>query len=911
VKISEEFSPVRLMLVGSATSLARELQGAGYSPSMIADTAAAWDEIRGGGPCLVVLRAEHKDCEALRLVNRLRAQADTLGVRVLLVSGDASNESLARAALDCGADECVFLPFATSELLARVGKLFRQCASAAATANARPLQAAAATPGSEWELLQSLGQGVLGIDPHGRITFENPEARALLGWRPGELVAWDVHAALHGRHEGPRACSPEARPINGTLRDGKPRRVYDANFLRRDGTGFPVEYVCTPVRDAGGALAGAVLCFSDMTQTRRAAERTHERLAESLALTKIATWLARLGAWTIDLPERKLTWSDENCAIHEVPPGYQPTLEEGISLFPPEHREHVTRLVDACARDGTPYEFEVPKFTAKGRSIWVRSMGEAVRDSTGRIVRLQGAFQDITERKLAEEALAQKDALLRIAGRVARIGGWAIDMSQHRIDWSGEVIDILELGREHPPLREFLRLASAQGRRRLAAAIGHCARTGTPFDLEAQVATSRGRPIWVRVIGEAERDASGAVRRVQGAVQDISERLTLEEQLRQAQRLESLGQLTGGVAHDFNNLLTVILGNAGILGEELEGVAHLQPLAQVVVDAAQRGADLTQRLLAFARRQALEPKVVDINQLVSGMDTILRRALGDHIVIDIQGADELWPALVDPMQLDNTLLNLCLNARDAMPRGGCLSIRTANEQLDHMRESRRRDVKAGQYVMLAVTDTGTGIAPEHMPRVFEPFFTTKEKGKGTGLGLAMTYGFVKQSAGHVEIESEPGRGTTVRLYLPRAAEAASERPQAALPVDHRPVRPRTGQTIMLVEDDELVRRFVHQQLLAMGYTVLEAHNGMQALAILDRGECVDLLFTDVVMPGMSGRELVELARAKRPALRVLYTSGYAEDAIVHDGRLDAGVQLLAKPYRRDEFARRISAALAE
>jgi PAS domain S-box-containing protein len=621
---------------------------------------------------------------------------------------------------------------------------------------------------SERELLQALGQGVIAFDPHGRITFENPEARALLGWPAGLLAGRDVHAALHGQ-ESPGACACEDCAIHRTLRDGKPRRVDDSTFLRRDGTAFPVEYVCTPLP------AGAVLCFSDVTETRLAARRTHAQLAESLALTKMATGLARLGAWTIDLPERKLTWSDENCAIHEVPPGYRPTLEEGLNLFAPEHREHVTRLVDACAREGKPYEFEVPKFTAKGRGIWVRSIGEAVRDPAGRIVRLQGAFQDITERKLAEEALRQKDALLRIAGRVARMGAWVIDLPQRRIDWSGEVIDILELERERrPQLREFLRLASAPGRRRLAAAIGQCARTGTPFDLEAQVATPRGRRIWVRVIGEAERDAGGAVRRVQGAVQDISERLALEEQLRQAQRLESLGQLTGGVAHDFNNLLTVILGNAGMLGEELEGVAHLQPMAQVVVDAAQRGADLTQRLLAFARRQALEPRVVDINQRLDGIDAILRSAIVDPVAIEVEPAAGLWPALVDPMQLDNTLLNLCLNARDAMPRGGRLGIRTSNVQLQDTGSTARRDVKAGHYVMLAVTDTGTGIAPEHMPRVFEPFFTTKEMGKGTGLGLAMTYGFVKQSGGHVEIESEPGRGTTVRLYLPRAAAAAGE-----------------------------------------------------------------------------------------------------------------------------------------
>jgi signal transduction histidine kinase len=509
----------------------------------------------------------------------------------------------------------------------------------------------------------------------------------------------------------------------------------------------------------------------------------HERLAQSLALTRIASRLARLGGWTIDLPDYKLTWSDENCAIHDVPPGYQPSLEEGLGLFEPEHREHVMRLVEACVRDGTPYEFELPKFTVTGRRIWVRSIGEAVRDASGTIVRLQGAFQD------------------------------------------------------------------------------------------------------------------------------ISERVALEEQLRQAQRLESLGQLTGGVAHDFNNLLTVILGNAEMLGEELEGKPALQPLAHVITEAAQRGAHLTQRLLAFARRQALEPRVVDVNRLVGEIEALLRRTLGQHIVIAIEPGDAVWPALVDPMQLDDALLNLCLNARDAMPHGGQLTIRTVNVRPADDAGRRHPALSDGEYVMLAVVDTGTGIAPEHLARVFEPFFTTKEKGKGTGLGLAMAYGFVKQSGGHVEIESQPGRGTTVRLYLPRASGVADA--PAATPTPQPQVR-RTGarRTILLVEDDALVRRYAHDQLLAIGHAVLEAGSGPEALALLERHEGIDLLFTDVAMPDMSGRDLADLAREKRPGLRVLYMSGYAQEAIVHDGRLDAGVQLLVKPYRREELARQVAMALA-
>ncbi len=655
--------------------------------------------------------------------------------------------------------------------------------------------------------------------------------------------------------------------------------------------------------DGSGSVLGRVGMVMDVTEQKL----TLERLAESLRLTRIATRLARLGAWTLDLPEYRMTWSEENCAIHEVPVGQQPTLAQGLAMFEPEHRDRVMRLVEACATQGVPYEFEVPKYTAKGRRIWVRSTGEAVRDSSGRIVRLQGAFQDITERKLAEDALRQKDALLHIAGRVARIGGWAIELPEQNFIWSAEGMDILELGQRRPRPRELLRLVDSLDRKRLVHAVGRCATTGTPFDLEARITTWRGRRSWVRVFGEADYDAQGVVRRVQGAVQDISERVAMQERLGQAQRLDSLGQLTGGVAHDFNNLLTVILGNAEMLTENLADDAQLRPLAELVTQAAQRGAELTQRLLAFARRQPLAPKPVDVSQLVAAMDTILRRTLGGDIVVTYDHVADLWPALVDPVQLDNTLLNLCLNARDAMPHGGRLHISTGNTQREEDVPGARADVVAGHYVLLSVSDTGTGIAREHVARVFEPFFTTKERGKGTGLGLAMVYGFVKQSGGHVEIDSQPGHGTTIRIYLPRAARA-SLAPAVPLPPAPAP-RAVGGSAVLLVEDDELVRRNARDQLLALGCVVMEACDGQQALEVLDCGEQVDLLFTDVVMPGMSGRELAAQAVERRPGLPVLYTSGYAQDAILHGGRLDAGVQLLSKPYRRDELARRIEEVL--
>ncbi|MBX3620709.1 MAG: response regulator [Rhizobacter sp.] len=384
---------------------------------------------------------------------------------------------------------------------------------------------------------------------------------------------------------------------------------------------------------------------------------------------------------------------------------------------------------------------------------------------------------------------------------------------------------------------------------------------------------------------------------------DISK---LNARLQQSQRLEAVGQLTGGVAHDFNNLLTVVMGNAELLVEQAADDAERRMLAEMIVSAAQRGAALTQQLLAFARKQALSPAPTDVNQLIAGMDSMLRPTLGEHIEIELIRAAGLWQAMVDPGQLENALLNLCLNARDAMRKGGRLTIETANTVLDQAYADTHPDVKPGQYVMLAVSDTGQGIAPEHLELVFQPFFTTKEK--GTGLGLAMVYGFVKQSAGHINIYSEAGHGTAVKLYLPRALGAA----HSALEPTER-LMPSGGQeTILVVEDDEMVRRYACQQLRSLGYRVIDVDNGVDALAFIERHDGVDLLFTDVVMPGgMNGRALADAARKQRPGLRVLYTSGYTENAIVHHGRLDPGVLLLAKPYRLVELARAIRSALSQ
>jgi signal transduction histidine kinase len=376
-------------------------------------------------------------------------------------------------------------------------------------------------------------------------------------------------------------------------------------------------------------------------------------------------------------------------------------------------------------------------------------------------------------------------------------------------------------------------------------------------------------------------------------------------QLRQAQKMEAVGQLTGGIAHDLNNILTVITGTIEILAEAVADRPELAAIAKMVEEAAARGADLTQRLLAFARKQPLQPRDVDVNSLVMEAANLLRPTLGEHVEVHMVLAGDTSRALIDPSQLTNAILNLALNARDAMPDGGKLTVETCNVVLDEQYAAMNGDVAAGNYVMVAVTDSGHGIPSNILDHVFEPFFTTKDVDKGSGLGLSMVYGFVKQSQGHIKIYSEEGHGTTVRIYLPQAIGAAE--PASAVTT---PDVEGGSETILVVEDDNLVRTFVVGQIQSLGYATVAAINAAEALIVIDGPGAIDLLFTDMIMPGsMNGRQLADAALQRRTSLKILFTSGYSNEAIIHHGQLDAGVLLLAKPYRKSDLARMIRTAL--
>jgi len=411
---------------------------------------------------------------------------------------------------------------------------------------------------------------------------------------------------------------------------------------------------------------------------------------------------------------------------------------------------------------------------------------------------------------------------------------------------------------------------------------------------------------------ELEQRVQSRTRELENAnqrlVDEAATRAAAESQVRQMQKMEAVGQLTGGIAHDFNNMLAIIVASLDLAGRQLpakpdKAVRHIGN----ALEGAKRAAELTARLLAFSRIQALDPRVLNANRLVSDMSEILQRTLGEETRLETVLAGGLWLVMADSAQIEQAILNICLNSRDAMPSGGRLTLETRNASLDDEYAAAHAEVAPGQYVEIAITDTGQGMTPEVVSRAFEPFYTTKPTGRGSGLGLSQVYGFVNQSGGHVKVYSEPGQGTTVRIYLPRHI---SESCPAPTNVALEAARSGSGdEVILLVEDDEGVRRTAAATLVELGYAVLEAGTPQQALEILESAATVSLLFTDIVMPDMNGRMLADAARVQRPALKVLYTTGYTRNAVIHNGIVDPGIAVLPKPFTVDQLARKVREVL--
>jgi PAS domain S-box-containing protein len=571
-------------------------------------------------------------------------------------------------------------------------------------------------------------------------------------------------------------------------------------------------------------------------------------------------------------------------------------------IVPPELLGELQDILTRIGRGEAIANHETQRVDKNGRLLTVSLSVSPLRSSSGEIIGASMIARDVTESKRTQAALTQEIEERERIFETSQDLILVTDTKGTFVQVSPSSMGILGLKPEdmighsamefiHPDDLESTRQEMRSARR------GHLMR-----NFETRYIHRDGHAVnlfWMGVW-------SDPVRRHFFVGRDLTEKQAAESQIRQVQKMDAVGQLTGGVAHDFNNILTVITGTIGILADAVVDDPQLSAIAKMIDDAAERGASLTKHLLAFARKQPLQPREIDINTLVVETIKLLRPTLGEQIQINSQLAQDAWPALVDPNQLTTAVLNLAINARDAMPSGGKLLIETSNIHLDDGYVTMNRDVTVGNYVMVAVSDTGIGISPANLERVFDPFFTTKEVGKGTGLGLSMVFGFVKQSNGHVKIYSEVGHGTTVKIYLPRATGLPDTAQESLASTSVA----GGNETILVVEDDALVRRYVITQIESLGYRTLEASRASEALKIIDGPDRIGLLFTDVIMPGaLNGRQLVDEAIVRRPGLKTLFTSGYTENAIVHHGRLDTGVLLLAKPYRKSELARMIRLAL--
>jgi PAS domain S-box-containing protein len=565
------------------------------------------------------------------------------------------------------------------------------------------------------------------------------------------------------------------------------------------------------------------------------------------------------------------------------------------------------------AREQGRFEHEGWRVRKDGSRFWAHVIIDPIRDSKGELVGYAKITRDLSERREAEKALRESQEQLRLLVQgVTDYALYMLDLEGRVSSWNAGAERIKGYTRNEILGHHFSRFYTEEEREAGVPTFGlkQAAETGR-WETEGWRVRKDGSRFWAHVIIDAIRNDAGEHIGYAKITRDVTERKTAERELEetrealfQSQKMEAVGQLTGGVAHDFNNLLTVILGGLDTIARaKPTETARIRRALDMARHGAERAASLTSRLLAFSRKQALEPTPTDLNILVRNMADLLHRTLGEHVELESVLSPRLWTVEVDQNQLESAILNLAVNARDAMGSGGKLTIETQNTFLDESYTALDAEVRPGQYVVICVSDTGSGMSAETRARVFEPFFTTKELGRGTGLGLSMVYGFVKQSGGHITIYSEVGEGTTVKLYFPRLN---IDEEALVMPVEERTYPAGSEEEVVLVvEDNPDVRAFSVASLTELGYGVLEAPDPDAALAILKSDRRVDLLFTDVVLPGRTGRELADQAARLRPGLKVLFTTGYSRNAIVHHGRLDPGVQLITKPFTFDQLAERV------
>ncbi|WP_457265938.1 PAS domain-containing protein [Pseudomonas sp. P5_C3] len=804
------------------------------------------------------------------------------------------------------------------------------------------------------------------------IVIHSPMPMLLL-WGPQLTQIYNDGFALLAGSKHPHAFGqpahliwPELKdftdPIYSAVLQGQVRSYSEQRFtLQREGreTDFWLDLTYSPIRDESAKVAGILVTAIETNERRRIALELEQRSAASLKAQRETEERLQLalaatdavGTWDWDISEDRFIADAHFAQLHGIDPAMasQLPISEYLHGVHPQDRALIARSIKHCITHGTEYAEEYRLLQTDGQMRWVFARGRCYKDHHGRPMRFLGAALDLTERKHTEQALRQSQTELQLIINAMPVLISYVDREERfrlnnaaYLDWYGLTpqelygLTILEVLGEEAYALCAQYITEALSGRPCCFSISTPHRDGSIRQalmnyLPRHGADGAVNGFYIFVIDETEsKKTEEALRNLNETLEErvaartrqlaeanerlqneMFERERAEDTLRHAQKMDAVGQLTGGIAHDFNNMLTGIIGSLDLMQRYIADgrVAEIGRFTEAAVSSANRAAALTHRLLAFSRRQSLNRKPLNPNELIHSLEDLFSRTKGDHIELKLQLAKNIWRISTDVSQLENALLNLVINARDAMPDGGVLQIETANVYLDGSDITTLEPVKAGDYVMITVSDNGTGMTPLVLAKAFDPFFTTKPIGQGTGLGLSMIYGFAQQSGGHVSLFSLPERGTSVRLYLPRLHSAEPEK--ILSPVGGEAPAAIAGETVMLVEDDAAVRMLVMDLLKELGYRAHEAEDAKSALPVLESDLRLDLLVTDVGLPGMNGRQLAEIARQHRPELKVLFMTGYAEIAAERQGFLEEGMDMVTKPFSIDLLANKIRAMIGQ